>query len=93
MAAVTFKDNYVIMTSCRWIFNTRQANFIVLVTDEISLLNFVLMNGGFFLSYQAQFRVDEWWIFFCHTRISGATTNTDTSTIPNVKMGKAHSIQ
>ena len=53
MAAVTFKDNYVIMTlsatSCHRIFITTQTNLIVLVTDEISLLNFKgLINGGFF---------------------------------------------
>ena len=53
MADVTFKDNYVIMTSlvtsCHWIFIRRRANLIVLVTDEISLLNFQeLTNGGFF---------------------------------------------
>ena len=70
MAAVTFQDNYVIMTSLvtshRWIFITRRANLIVSVTDEIALLNFYeLINGG----------------FFCHTTISGATTNTGTSTI------------
>ena len=36
------------VTSHRWIFITRRANFIVLVTDEISLLNFYeLKNGGF----------------------------------------------
>ena len=53
MAAVTFKDNYFIMTSfvtsCRWIFITQQANLIVSVTDGISLLNFQeLINGGLF---------------------------------------------
>ena len=41
IAAVTFKDNYVIMTSlvtsCR---STRRVNLIVSVTDGISLLNF-----------------------------------------------------
>ena len=71
MAAVTFKDNYLKMTSLvtshRWAFITRQANLIVSVTDEISVLNFYeLINGGF---------------SFCHTTISGATTNTGTSTI------------
>ena len=44
MAAVTFQDNYVIMTSLvtshRWIFITRRANLIVSVTDKIPLLNF-----------------------------------------------------
>ena len=44
MAAVTFKDNYVILmllvTSCGGITIGRQANLIDLVTDEISLLNF-----------------------------------------------------
>ena len=44
MAAVKFKDNYVIMTSlmtsCRWIDIRWQANSIDLTTDEISLLNF-----------------------------------------------------
>ena len=53
MAAVTFKDNYVIMTSlvtsCRRIFIKRRANLIVAVTDGISLLNLQgLINGGFF---------------------------------------------
>ena len=67
MAAVTLKDNYVIMTSLmsshRWIFITRRANLIVSVPDEISLLNFY---GSF---------------SFSHTTISGATTSTGTSTI------------
>ena len=67
MAAVTLKDNYVIMTSLmsshRWIFIKRRANLIVSVTDEISLLN---IYGGF---------------SFSHTMISGATTSTGTSTI------------
>ena len=71
MAAVTFKDNYVIMmslvTSHRWIFITRRDNLIISVTDEISSLNFYeLINGGF---------------SFFHTTIPGATTNTGTSTI------------
>ena len=71
MAAVTFKDTYVIMTSFvtshHRIYITRQANLIVSVTDEISLLNFEeLINGGF---------------SFCHTTISGATMNTGTSII------------
>ena len=43
MAAVTFKDNYVIMTSlvtaCRSIAAGPRANLIDSVTDEISLLN------------------------------------------------------
>ena len=65
MVAVTFKDNYVIMTSlvrsCRRIFITRRANLIVLVTQ--------------FLGF------DKWLLLFCHTTFSGATTNTGTSTI------------
>ena len=43
-AAVTFKDDYSIMTSLvpshRWIFIKLRAFFIVSVTDEISLVNF-----------------------------------------------------
>ena len=70
MAAGTFKDNYVLMmslvTSRRWISITRRVNLIVSVTYEISLLNFLeLINGG----------------FFCHTTISGDSTNTGKSTI------------
>ena len=38
MGAVTFKDNYVIMTSLvmshHWIFITRRANLILSITDE-----------------------------------------------------------
>ena len=36
-------------------------------------------------NFIAQFLgVDKWWLFFCHTTISGATTNTGTSTILDI---------
>ena len=38
-------------------------------------------------NFIAQFLdVDKWWLFFCHTTISGATTNTSTSTIPDIQI-------
>ena len=68
MAAVTFKDNYVkmtsLMTSCRLITIGLQANLIVLVTCIAQFLG-----------------VGKLWLLFCHTTINGATTITGTSTI------------